>query len=427
MGVWRLFEVASMPIVQVLIISVLGALMATDYFKLLPPEARRSLNRIVFSIFTPSLMFASLSQTITMKDIISWWFMPISIGLTFLFGGFFGWIVVKVLKPKPHLEGLIIAICSSGNLGNLLLIIIPAICEEDGNPFGDKSTCSTIGLSYASYSMALGGFYIWTYTYQLIRSSSLRLRAQLAAEATMVFKEPNKDLDANEKSFLLENEAPQEHLPISVLPIKSTQNDAENPINESLEANNKLKKQDGASFLSQVIGILHSIVEELMAPPTIGAILGFLFGAVTWLRNLIIGESAPLRVIQDSVKLLGNATIPCITLILGGNLTQGLRNAKVSPLVIAAVLCVRHIFSPLIGIGIVKAASHLGLLPPDPLFHFVLMIQFTMPPAMNIATMTQLFDVAQEECSVLFLWTYLGAALALALWSTVFMWILSSS
>ncbi|VFQ94998.1 unnamed protein product [Cuscuta campestris] len=317
--------------------------------------------------------------------------------------------------------------CCEGNLGNLLLIIIPAICEEDGNPFGDKSTCSTIGLSYASYSMALGGFYIWTYTYQLIRSSSLRLRAQLAAEATMVFKEPNKDLDANEKSFLLENEAPQEHLPISVLPIKSTQNDAENPINESLEANNKLKKQDGASFLSQVIGILHSIVEELMAPPTIGAILGFLFGAVTWLRNLIIGESAPLRVIQDSVKLLGNATIPCITLILGGNLTQGLRNAKVSPLVIAAVLCVRHIFSPLIGIGIVKAASHLGLLPPDPLFHFVLMIQFTMPPAMNIATMTQLFDVAQEECSVLFLWTYLGAALALALWSTVFMWILSSS
>lgn len=426
MGVWRLFEVASMPIVQVLIISVLGAVLATHHFNLLPPDARRSLNRIVFAIFTPSLMFASLSQTITMKDIISWWFMPISIGLTFLFGGFFGWIVVKVLKPKPHLEGLIIAICSSGNLGNLLLIIIPAICEEDGNPFGDKSTCSTIGSSYASYSMALGGFYIWTYTYQLIRSSSLRLRAQLAAEATMVFKEPNKDLDANEKSFLLENEAHQEHLPISVIPIKSTRNeDAENPINESVEANNKLKKQDDASFLSQVIGILHSIVEELMAPPTIGAILGFLFGAVTWLRNLIIGESAPLRAIQDSVKLLGNATIPCITLILGGNLTQGLRNAKVSPLVIGAVLCVRHIFSPLIGIGVVKAASNLGLLPHDPLFHFVLMIQFTMPPAMNIATMTQLFDVAQEECSVLFLWTYLGAALALALWSTVFMWILS--
>lgn len=40
-------------------------------------------------------------------------------------------------------------------------------------------------------------------------------------------------------------------------------------------------------------------------------------------------------------------------------------------------------------------------------------------------TMTQLFDVGQEECSVLFLWTYLAAALALTTWSTVFMWILT--
>lgn len=40
--------------------------------------------------------------------------------------------------------------------------------------------------------------------------------------------------------------------------------------------------------------------------------------------------------------------------------------------------------------------------------------------------MTQLFDVAQEECSVLFLWTYLVAALALTFWSTIYMWNLSS-
>lgn len=39
--------------------------------------------------------------------------------------------------------------------------------------------------------------------------------------------------------------------------------------------------------------------------------------------------------------------------------------------------------------------------------------------------MTQLFDVGQEECSVLFLWTYLVAAAALTAWSTVYMWILS--
>jgi predicted permease len=114
MGFWTLFEVASMPILQVLLISILGAFMATEYLNLLPVDARKSLNKIVFMVFTPSLMFASLAKTVTFQDIISWWFMPVNIGLTFLFGGILGWVVVKILKPKPHLEGLIVATCSSG-------------------------------------------------------------------------------------------------------------------------------------------------------------------------------------------------------------------------------------------------------------------------------------------------------------------------
>jgi hypothetical protein len=104
-------------------------------------------------------------------------------------------------------------------------------------------------------------------------------------------------------------------------------------------------------------------------------------------------------------------------------------------------------------------------LPHDPLYRYVLMMQFALPPAMNIGspwipcsfilisevssvhasrkilitwscvlcvcdlfdpgTMAQLFDVGQEECSVIFLWTYLIAAIALTTWSTIFMSILS--
>ncbi|CAA3007721.1 PIN-LIKES 7 [Olea europaea subsp. europaea] len=155
MGFWTLFEVASMPILQVLLISSLGAFMASDYLNLLPEVARRSLNKIVFIIFTPSLMFANLAKTVTLEDIISWWFMIVNVGITFLIGGILGWIAVKLLKPKPHLEGLIISMCASGNLGNIMLIIVPVICKQDGNPFGDNTVCSTIGLSYVSFSMAV--------------------------------------------------------------------------------------------------------------------------------------------------------------------------------------------------------------------------------------------------------------------------------
>ncbi|MGD7201733.1 AEC family transporter, partial [Ralstonia pseudosolanacearum] len=113
MGFWTLFEVASLPILQVLIISVLGAFMATDYCNLLSADTRKQMNKIVFIVFTPSLMFASLAKTVTYQDIISWWFMPVNIGLVFLIGGILGWILVKLLKPEPHLEGLVIATCSA--------------------------------------------------------------------------------------------------------------------------------------------------------------------------------------------------------------------------------------------------------------------------------------------------------------------------
>ncbi|KAG6394396.1 hypothetical protein SASPL_144980 [Salvia splendens] len=389
MGFFTLLKVASMPIVQMLIISMVGAFMATDYLNLLPPDARNYMNKIVYVAFTPSLVFGSLASTVNFQDIISWWFMPVNIGLTFVFGASLGWIVVKLLRPQPYIANLILAICSAGNLGNILLIIIPAICKQKGSPFGDANACSTLGLSYVSYSMAVGAFYVWTYAFHLIRSAAVKYRAALVEDV------PSKDLEGDDG------------------------------IHESLLLLQPIEVKHSSRKLGEAFGILHKLVEELMSPPVVAATLGFIFGAVAWLGDILIPENAPLRVIYDSISLLGDGTIPCITLILGGNLTQGLRKAKLNPMLIVAVIVVKYVMLHVIGIGVVLGAARLGFLPSDPLFRFVLMIQFTLPPAMNIGTMTQLFDVAQEECSVLFLWTYLAAAIALTAWSTLFMWILT--
>lgn len=236
-------------------------------------------------------------------------------------------------------------------------------------------------------------------------------------------QEPNKDSDANEKTQLLNRES-QEYIDVVVPLSYPTSEDTQ--IQPSLQQGlvSKDEKQDG-SFPSKLLDILHSVLEELLAPPTLGSIVGFIFGATPWLKNLVIGDDAPLRVIQDSVTLLGEGTIPCITLILGGNLIQGLRKASIRPVIIITIICVRYVILPMVGIMVVKAATNLGLLPSDPLFSFVLLIQYTVPPAMNISTMTQLFNVGQEECSVLTMWSYLAAAFALTGWSTAFMWILT--
>ncbi|KAF7829068.1 protein PIN-LIKES 7 [Senna tora] len=410
MGFLDLLEVASAPILQVLLVSALGAFLATGFCdNLLSPNFRKSLNKLVFLVFTPSLVFSSFANSVSLDDMISWWFMPINVALTFLIGGIMGWIIVKCLKPNLKLEGLIIASTSSGNLGNLPIVIIPAICNEKGGPFGDRDSCRPAALSYSSFSMALGGVFIWTYTYQVIRSRSIRYKALEAADDTL--KLPNRDHEANPQTHLLEDHQQNQN--------QNQIGDTENQIVR------KITTHTNVCFQHKLVGTLTQVIQELKAPPTIATFLGFLFGGVSWLRNLIVGEDAPLKLIQDTIQLLGEGTIPCITILLGGNLTQGLQSSKVKVSVIISIIMAKFVIIPTIGLLIVKAAASFHLFPSDPLFQYVLVMQYAMPPAMNISTMAQLFDVGQEESSVILLWTYSAAAIALTVWSTVLMWMFS--
>ncbi|KAI7755744.1 hypothetical protein M8C21_032751 [Ambrosia artemisiifolia] len=365
MGFWTLFEVASMPTVQVIIVSVIGAIMATDRFDLLSNDIRRGLNKVVYA--------SKYWHNILM------------------------WRNIGVDSSKAYQ--------TRGTYGRLDYSNV--FNRELGKHSSANHSCNL----YSKWQPVRRSQYILKWVEQLIRNSAVKYNAM--KEAKDLLKVPNKDLDSDEKSQLLNKDGDS----------CSTKVDPENPTLVYQQLASKEAKKGASS--SKLIETLHRLLEELLAPPTVGAIIGFIFGAVPWLKNLVIGDDAPLRVIQDSITLLGDGTLPCITLILGGNLVQGLRNASIRPIVIITIIIVRYVFLPMIGIGVIKAAEALGLLPYDPLFKFVLLIQFTVPPAMNISTMTQLFNVGQEECSVLTMWTYIVAAFALTGWSTVFMSILT--
>lgn len=58
----------------------------------------------------------------------------------------------------------------------------------------------------------LGSFYIWTYTFQLIKNSSLRYLKDVEDQSQ---QEPNKDMNENEKTCLLSVES-QEYIDLVV-------------------------------------------------------------------------------------------------------------------------------------------------------------------------------------------------------------------
>ncbi|KMT09334.1 hypothetical protein BVRB_6g134290 [Beta vulgaris subsp. vulgaris] len=352
---------------------------------------------MVFYVFSPCLMGAYLARTVTVDVMIDMWFMPVNILITFVIGSALGWILIKITKAPHNLHGLVIGCCAAGNLGNLLLIVIPAICNEPKNPFGEYSVCMADGAAYVSVSMAVGAVYIWSYVYVIMK---------ISAEKTS----PGERLDTHH----------------SVVSIRSSNARSENTeplliskVGGTVPMLEKMKK--GAFGIVRRIRTIN--LQMLLAPTTIGSVIGFVIGVVPLLKKLLVGNGAPLRVIYSSSEILGGATVPCVTLIVGANLLRGLRRSGVSASVIIGIIVVRYIALPLLGIVIVRGAHHFGMVGSNPLYQFVLMLQFALPPAMSIGTISQLFEAGEGECSVVMLWTYAMSALALTLWSTLFMWL----
>ncbi|KAH9616146.1 hypothetical protein KSS87_002055 [Heliosperma pusillum] len=360
MEIFNLLYVASIPVVKVLLITALGLFLALDNVNILAQDSRKYLNQIVYYVFSPAFVGSNLAKTVTFKSFLTLWFMPVNILLTFVIGSALGWVLVKLTKAPKHLHGLIIGACSAGNLGNLPIIIVPALCTENGSPFGAADECKSLGLAYASLSMALGAVFIWSYVYNIVRISS---------RGTVEFAVENRS-ETNDDSIkeILVNYTEPLLLPNDRLIATSV---------NQITLQSRIKQW--ISNFSKKINL-----KALLAPATTAAIVGFVIGMISPIRNVLIGSDAPLHVVTDSAFMIGDAAIPAITLILGANLLQGLKGTSIQLKNVFGIVAVRYLILPLIGILVVKGAVHFSLVQADPLFQFVLLLQYALPPAMSI-------------------------------------------
>ncbi|CAH8294763.1 unnamed protein product [Eruca vesicaria subsp. sativa] len=387
MNLVHLFITSAKPVVEILLITIVGSYMALDGVNLLGEDARKFLNNIVFYVFSPSLIGSRLANSVTYESLMQMWFMPLNVMLTFIIGSILGWIVIFITKPPSHLRGLIVGCCAAGNLGNMPLIIVPAVCKDKGGPFGDPENCQKYGMGYAALSMAMGSVYIWTYVYNLMRVLS---------------NSPIETKPSIESSYKV--------------PLISSKEEEDN--------NQKVGRWDKVKL--RMISLSRKVnLRTIFAPSTIAAMIALVVGLVTPIRKLIIGNGAPLGVLQDSVTLVGDAALSAMTLITGGNLLKGMRSSGIKKSSIIGVLVARYIFLPISGVLIVRGAYKFDLITSEPLYQFVLLLQYAVPPGMNLSTITQLFGSGEGECSVILLWAYAFATVSLTVWPTFFMWLVA--
>lgn len=64
---------------------------------------------------------------------------------------------------------------------------------------------------------------------------------------------------------------------------------------------------------------------------------------------------------------------------------------------ITGVVVVKYVMLLVIGLYVVQTAESFCLLPSVPLFHYVLLLQFTMPPGMNISKQQPFSDISNPS------------------------------
>jgi predicted permease len=286
------------------------------------------------------------------------WFIPVNIVIGAVLGCTLGYLMALLVRPPPQFFNFFVIMVGIGNIGNIPLVIIGAICRPDDNPFGqDSETCNSEGVAYISFGQWVGAVIVYTFVFHVLA--------------------PPKD--ANRES------SPE--IDIKVESISPVHIDDANGFSQTNFLPDNIQKEDSISvplLLPQSSDTLPKVsgrwLENIFQPPVVASLLALVMGSVPVLRNLMFEEHSIFFFFYDSLNMVGGAMVPCIMLVLGGNLVGGPGSSHLGLRSTIAITITRLFLMPPIGLAVVLMADRLGFLPPNnKMFQFVLLLQQSMP------------------------------------------------
>ncbi|XP_074278652.1 protein PIN-LIKES 3-like isoform X1 [Silene latifolia] len=262
---------------------------------------------MVFYVFGPALVGSYIAETITLEGFVPMWFMPINIMLTYVIGSGLGWVIAKITRTPKHITGLVVSSCSSGNLGVLPIIIIPAICNQPGSPFGAADVCNHYGLAYASLSMATGSIFLWLYVYNIVRiTSNKKVETITAQGCDGIDKQPGGLTVVNipDSERLSSSEFTQTPTVDVVQRLPCTHQSAAGSV-DNFSSSNKFMVASAFKIRQGLRNTCKNMnLKAVLAPTTIAAAVGIFIGMIPPFRKLLFGKSSPLRVVGDTITFI---------------------------------------------------------------------------------------------------------------------------
>ncbi|KAK4359524.1 hypothetical protein RND71_021753 [Anisodus tanguticus] len=217
--------------------------------------------------------------------------MHVNVVIATISGSIIGFIVVTITRPRyPYFKFTNIQI-GIGNIGNVPLVLIAALCRDKSNPFGDYEICSRDGNAYISFGRWVGAIVLYTYVFHMLAPP------------------PEDTFDVGDGNHHIRSPSHPTGSSAEQVPLLTAEAASAGP-----SVSKKAMIKDFFKFLYEKLKL-----KQIIQPAIIASIIAIIIGFVPMLRRLVFTSDAPLYFFTDSCLILGKHTMP--TSVLSGTNT----------------------------------------------------------------------------------------------------------
>lgn len=406
----ELAELAARPVIVTGLLASAGALLSKKNI-LTHPNGTSTLAGCCFYLFIPALTFSNLASSVTLSKIVH--LLPLMMNMTMcvMVGLLLGYVTCLVMGVEKENRNVIIAVIGFKNVGNLPLVFVPSMCA--GSTIFTKflgDSCSSLGMGYVSIDICIATLLQFTIAIQLLKKRDFVETSAVKIESL----QPLLSVGSSGVIELQQAWTQDDEEPYSAQDTHTDQRVLDNDLDGERDAINIWDFVRGINW------------KQLFPLPSQAALAGLLFGCVSPLRNLLYGDNPVLSPISEALDLLGQGVIPGAIPLLGSVLSKGPGDSKMPMSQIFGTVLVSLVIQPWVLSGLVVLFVKIGLYTaPDPMFLFVMMLANATPGAVNLQTMTILYNNRAEEMAQILFWSYVSALFVLPINVALFIQIIT--
>jgi predicted permease len=452
MPAFSLFATAAAPVLSAGLLAAAGAGMAWQ--GALDFKGCSVIAALCFYVFTPALTFTTLAAAVSVDSIQHLWPLLVNMTISSLVGLVIGQITATVLRTPIQYKSLVIVAIAFGNVGNLPLVFVGALCGDSRAVFQKVlgAQCEPLGIAYTAFDICVATLFQFTFALYLLKpkygnTSSLHggdgddfgseIEYQVVVEQNIEIEQ--NDQQRNHSSGHQIHKSPTLSDLLNDVSSSPAAADTENTTNNSnhttanhftnleIELPSLSEENNSPNPSSKVLHTtttLNTRIKDWFATidwkaafpiPTQAAFAGVLVGCTPFLKHLFFGtDNPPLRAVSEALDLLGQGLIPGAIPLLGAVLYRGPGKSQLPARVTVGVVLVRLVVQPILLTSMVLLALHLRFfIPPDPIFLLTLLLSNATPTAINMQTLTVLYKFGAEEMSQMLFYQYICSLITL--------------